>query len=80
MIAATATMKPLPVRPVEPVSIAAHATSPSTRRSLGGTMQPLPVPMPDSYDLVDAIRDAAFERMLDRIGVELPLPVVDPSI
>jgi hypothetical protein len=78
MISATATMMPLPVRPVEPVSIAAHASQSS--RTLGGTMKPLPVPMPDSYDLVDAVRDAAFERMLDRIGVALPLPVVDPSI
>jgi hypothetical protein len=77
MITAAGTMKPLPVRPVD--GIANSATqAPLPRPVTGRMMHPLPMPTPDAHDLVDAIRNAAFERMLDRLGVQ-PLPVVDPT-
>jgi hypothetical protein len=71
-------MKPLPVRPVD--GIANSATqAPLPRPAHGRVMRPLPMPTPDAHDFVDAIRTAAFQRMLDRLGVQNPLPVVDPT-
>jgi len=71
-------MKPLPVRPVD--GIANTGTqAPLPRPVAGRVMHPLPLPTPDAHDLVDAIRNAAFQRMLDRLDVQQPLPVVDPT-
>lgn len=78
MITAARTMQPLPVRPVDPRP-ANVELAPQPRHRPGRTMYPLPVPNPEHLDLVDAIRTAALQRMLDRHGVRQPLPVVDPS-
>jgi hypothetical protein len=66
MITAAGTYKPLPVRPTEPV--VARIAAPRQPRA-AATMHPLPVPTPDPVELVDAIRHAAFQRMLERHGV-----------
>lgn len=78
MITAAGIMKPLPVRPVDGI------TNPGTQAPLprpvtGRVMRPLPVPNPDRPDMVQAIRTAAFERMLERLGVNEPLPLIDPT-
>lgn len=77
MISAARTMQPLPVRPVDPRPT--YEVMAQQPRHPGRTMRPLPVPTPEPVVLVDAIRDAAFQRMLERLGVQHPLPVVDPS-
>jgi hypothetical protein len=78
MISAAGTMKPLPVRPVEGIANP-DTLAPLPRPAHGRVMRPLPMPTPDAHDLADAIRTAAFQRMLDRLGVQQPLPVVDPT-
>lgn len=78
MISAARTMQPLPVRPVDPRPANELLAAQPLHRT-GRVMHPLPVPNPEPVELVDAIRDAAFRRMLDRMGVKQPLPVVDPS-
>lgn len=77
MITAAGTMKPLPVRPVD--GIADYGSQPVVQRPVQGVVRPLPVPTPEPIDLVDALRTTAFERMLDRLGVQQPLPVHDPT-
>lgn len=78
MIAATHMMKPLPIRPVEPITTSPAPTSPLPMRRR--MMHPLPVPTPlERLDLVDALRTAASHRMMSRTGVQQPLPVVDPA-
>ena len=70
MITAAGTMKPLPVRPVEPV---ARLQAPLHAARVTRTMHPLPVPNPEPVELVDAIRIAAYQRMLERLeGVQQP--------
>ena len=78
MITAAGTMKPLPVRPVDGIANTG-VQAPLPRPATGRVMRPLPMPTPDAHDFVDAIRNAAFQRMLDRLGVQNPLPVVDPT-
>lgn len=83
MISAAGIMKPQPVRPVDGIANTG-APAPLPRPATGRVMRPLPFPTPDAHDLVDAIRTAAFQRMLDRLGHPLagtrqPLPVVDPT-
>lgn len=68
MISATHAMQPLPVRPVEPI---ARIAAPQYTRA-AGTMHPLPVPTPEPLEMIDAIRTAAFQRMLDRHDVRQP--------
>ncbi|MCB0877621.1 MAG: hypothetical protein KDC46_01385 [Thermoleophilia bacterium] len=68
MITAAGTMKPLPVRPTEPVGARMLAPLPQLRAAQ--TMHPLPVPTPEPVDMVDAIRTAAYQRMLERHGVQ----------
>ena len=70
MITAAGTMKPLPVRPVEPVVARMQAPLLQPLPQAAGTMHPLPVPTPEPVELVDAIRTAAFQRMLVRHGVQ----------
>lgn len=79
MITAAGIKQPLPVRPID--GIAKPGTpAPLPRPATGRVMRPLPMPTPDAApDMVGAIRDAAFQRMLDRLGVQHPLPVVDPT-
>jgi hypothetical protein len=77
MITAAGTMKPLPVRPVD--GIANQSLAPLPRPIAGRGMRPLPMPTTDAHDLIDAIRNGAYQRMLDRLGVQQPLPVVDPT-
>lgn len=77
MITHIGTMKPLPVRPVD--GIATGAPADLSVRLVGGTMRPLPVLEPETADLAGAIRDAAFERMLERLCGKRPLTVVDPT-
>jgi hypothetical protein len=77
MISPAGTMQPLPVRPVDGV---AKPGAPTPRpRHATSVMRPLPMPMPEADRLTSAIRDTAFQRMLDRLGVQQPLPVVDPT-
>lgn len=77
MIAALHSMKPLPVRPVEPITTVPRTTDPLPARPR--LMQPLPVPTPDRLHMVDALRLAASQRMMFRPGMQQPLPVVDPT-
>jgi hypothetical protein len=73
------TMQPLPVRPHDGFAKpAALAQMPQYRSAT--TMHPLPLPVHDVDRMVDAIRTAAFQRMLDHVAVNKPLPVVDPTI
>ena len=76
MITPARLMQPLPVRPVDG-TVRTAAPAPFVDRTPGGCMQPLPLPQPD---LADAIRANAFERMLDRLGLQQPLQVIDPTI
>ncbi|MCW2928758.1 MAG: hypothetical protein JWM86_2726 [Thermoleophilia bacterium] len=80
MITAAGMMKPLPVRPVDGTRAIGNTAPLPYPTTTGRTMRPLPMPRPaDAPDFVDAIRDAAFQRMLVRLGVQQPLPVVDPT-
>lgn len=78
MITAARTMQPLPVRPLDEVS-GTGATAPMQPAGARTSMQPLPYPdrLGGRDAMVTALRDAAFERMLARLGVQQPLPVVD---
>lgn len=78
MITAAGTMKPLPIRPIDGIVTRAPQLSiprPESERM----MQPLPATSPEAPDMVDAIRAAAFQRMLERLGIEHPLPITDPT-
>lgn len=78
MIAAAGIYRPLPVRPIDGTRTQEHAPLRPARTPR--TMHPLPVhPHPEPVDLGAALRTAAYERMLDRLGVKDPLPVIDPT-
>lgn len=77
MITAAGTMRPLPVRPVD-VLANPGTQAPLPRPAAGRVMRPLPIPTPEAHDMVGAIRNAAFQKMMDRLDVH-PLPVVDPT-
>lgn len=81
MITAAGTMKPLPVRPIDGIAKpGTPAPLPQPRTASGHVMRPLPMPhVHVERDMVDAIRSGAYQRMLDRLGVQQPLPVVDPT-
>lgn len=78
MITAAGTMKPLPIRPIDGI-VATAPPLPLPRPASGRWMQPLPATSPEAPDMADAIRAAAFQRMLERLGVKQPLPVTDPT-
>ena len=67
MITAAGNMQPLPVRP-DP-TLVAREQAPLPRPRAAFNMHPLPVPTPEPVELVDAIRTAAFQRMLERHDV-----------
>jgi hypothetical protein len=71
MIPAAGTMQPLPVRPIDTMAMVRTPALLHVART-ERTMHPLPVPAPDAVELVDALRQTAFQRMLDRIDVQLP--------
>ena len=82
MITAAGNMKPLPVRPIDGIAKpGTPAPLPQPRAASGRVMRPRPMPHPhaEPADMVDAIRNGAYQRMLDRLGVQQPLPVVDPT-
>lgn len=80
MISAASIMKPLPVRPIDGIR-GTGELAPLPRIRQGHAMQPfnLPFPKPDAPDLADAVRAAAFDRLVNR-SVMRPLPVVHPSL
>lgn len=76
----TAAVKhPLPVLPIDgipPVAIDPSRRAPGTPR----LMHPLPVaPQPDTADLMDAIRSAAYDRMMERLGIDTSSALSDPT-
>ncbi len=69
MMTATRINQPLPVQPVEPV--VANIRSMLARQQFDdadrGCFFPRPTPtLPETVDLVDAIRNAAFQQLLER--------------
>lgn len=75
--------RPLPVRPVDGVHTA-EATIAATRvpaLSHATIMHPLPIERPSgTSDMVGALRDAAFQRMLDRLDVDAGHALADPTL
>lgn len=81
MITAARNMQPLPIRPLDEVSGTGTLAPLQPQAGARTSMQPLPYPdrLSGQDTMVNALRDAAFERMLARIGVQHPLPVVDQT-
>lgn len=75
MITAIRLMHPLPVPPVD--RDVRMVVSPTPVRSTD-IMRPLPH-LTEREDLGCAVKDAAFQRMLDRMGIKEPLPIDDPT-
>lgn len=81
MITAARTMQPLPIRTLDSVAGSDVVAPQQLQAGARTPMQPLPYPdrLDGQVTMVTALRDAAFERMLARLGVQHPLPVVDPT-
>ncbi len=82
MISATSIKYPLPVVPVDGMpDLVLHA---QPAPSLDRVMRPLdgfgPAVVDGSPDMTDALRDVAFQTMLDTRTIIAPLPVLDRSL
>lgn len=72
------TMQPLPVRPIDGARRAIGA-APLPRAATAGTMHPLPHPTRTATaPVADASSGAALDRMLTRLGLKVPSPIVAP--
>ncbi|MCW2924269.1 MAG: hypothetical protein JWM98_1673 [Thermoleophilia bacterium] len=80
MITPASIMRPLPIRPIDGMPDAAP-TTPATAPRAPRRMQPLTIEhtRPGAADLVGSLRDAAFQRMLDRLGKTDLGTVTDPT-
>ena len=76
----TSPMRPLPVRPIDGLPNGA-AMAPARSGGTHFVKHPTDMTSPGgpATELVDSIRTAAYERMLDRLGIKDTMPLADPT-
>jgi hypothetical protein len=83
MITAAAIMQPLPVGPIggapTPGTAAPLPVIPSPASMRPMIVRPLPVTRPEGRDLTTALRETAYTRMIERLGLDDSLALVDPT-